>query len=79
MVSNHAIGRVSRLMRSGSLPGNVKGAMALRARPVGRLPNLPVDEAAIERLRNDFEEIGIFGRSRAGWEPSRVAQMASRQ
>ena len=73
------IGRVWRLMRSGSLPANVKAAMGLMDRPVGRprLPNLPVDEDGIDQLRAELDAIGVFGRARAGWSSSQAARPAA--
>jgi 4-hydroxy-tetrahydrodipicolinate synthase len=65
----HRISRLWFLLAPG-YPATIKAAMEIMGRPVGdtRLPILPLDQAARERLRERLEEYGVLEEEPHGWD-----------
>jgi 4-hydroxy-tetrahydrodipicolinate synthase len=57
------------LLRETGYPASVKAAMAIFGRPAGgvRLPLLPLDPAAVERLSQGLAELGLLDSEPHGW------------
>ena len=69
--NQYRVSQLSQLMRNGaSLPANIKAAMAVLGRPVGRprQPNLPLPQAAVNDLRAELTSMNIIGHEPEGWD-----------
>lgn len=68
--TQYRVSQLSQLIRNGaSLPANLKAAMALMGRPVGRprQPNLPLPQEAIDNFRAELTSQNIIGHEPEGW------------
>jgi 4-hydroxy-tetrahydrodipicolinate synthase len=65
----HRASALWHLLRETGYPASVKAAMAIFGRPAGgvRLPLLPLDPAAVERLSQGLAELGLLDREPHGW------------
>jgi dihydrodipicolinate synthase/N-acetylneuraminate lyase len=65
----HRASALWHLLRETGYPASVKAAMAIFGRPGGgvRLPLLPLDPAAVERLSQGLAELGLLDREPHGW------------
>jgi dihydrodipicolinate synthase/N-acetylneuraminate lyase len=65
----HRASALWHLLRETGYPASVKAAMALFGRPAGgvRLPLLPLDPAAVERLSQGLAELGLLDSEPHGW------------
>ena len=65
----HRASALWHLLRETGYPASVKAAMAIFGRPAGsvRLPLLPLDPAALERLSQGLAELGLLDSEPHGW------------